>query len=172
MTLISIKSAPVLSTSGKKTGKKLVRAISAESMYRCMLLFLDHILYRRAHFVRARYKYEALTYNLVAMLFGDKMWLYGQKGRHHITKTCLYNFDPLKPYFYIVKLGFTGVYIIFLFLLQNIDCVYSLEPPHRTHNLCFEQKFEKYQRFLSEIFQFLKVKFSTYLHRHVFVMKR
>ena len=33
-----------------------------------------------------------------------------------ITKTCLYNFDPLKPHFYIhvVKLGFTGVYIIFL----------------------------------------------------------
>ena len=32
----------------------------------------------------------------------------------HITKTCLYNFDPLKPHFYIVKLRFTGVYIIFL----------------------------------------------------------
>ena len=31
----------------------------------------------------------------------------------HITKTCLYNFDPLKPHFNIVKLGFTGVYIIF-----------------------------------------------------------
>ena len=31
-----------------------------------------------------------------------------------ITKTCLYNFDPLKPHFYIVKLGFTGVYFIFL----------------------------------------------------------
>ena len=26
-----------------------------------------------------------------------------------ITKTCLYNFDPLKPHFYIVKLGFAGV---------------------------------------------------------------
>ena len=39
-----------------------------------------------------------------------------------ITKTCLYNFDPLKPHFYIVKLGFTGVYIIFLILLKNIDC--------------------------------------------------
>ena len=25
----------------------------------------------------------------------------------HITKTRLYNFDPLKPHFYIVKLGFT-----------------------------------------------------------------
>ena len=31
-----------------------------------------------------------------------------------ITKTYLYNFDPLKPHFYIVKLGFIGVYIIFL----------------------------------------------------------
>ena len=35
---------------------------------------------------------------------------------------------PLKPHFYIVKPGFTGVYIIFLFLLKNIDCGYSLEP--------------------------------------------
>ena len=30
-----------------------------------------------------------------------------------ITKTCLYNFDPLQPHFYIVKLGFIGVYIFF-----------------------------------------------------------
>ena len=38
----------------------------------------------------------------------------------YITKTCLYNFDPLKPYFYIVNLEFTGVYIIsFLFLLKS-----------------------------------------------------
>ena len=48
-----------------------------------------------------------------------------------ITKTCLYNVDPLKPHFYIVKLGFTGVYIIFFNLLKNIDCGYSLEPPRR-----------------------------------------
>ena len=45
-----------------------------------------------------------------------------------ITKTCLYNNDPLKPHFYIVKLGFTGVYII---SAQNIDYGYSLEPPRR-----------------------------------------
>ena len=38
---------------------------------------------------------------------------------HYITKTCLYNFDPLKPHFYIVKLGFTGVYIIFLICAQK-----------------------------------------------------
>ena len=49
----------------------------------------------------------------------------------YFTKTCLYNFDPLKPHFYIVKLGFTGVYIIFLISAQNIDCGYSLEPPRR-----------------------------------------
>ena len=36
-----------------------------------------------------------------------------------ITKTCLYNFDPLKPHFCIVKLGFTGVYIIFLISTKN-----------------------------------------------------
>ena len=30
---------------------------------------------------------------------------------HSIMKTCLYNFDPFKPHFYIVKLGFTGVLI-------------------------------------------------------------
>ena len=36
---------------------------------------------------------------------------------HH--ETCLYNFDPLKPHFFIVKLGFTGVYIIFLISAQK-----------------------------------------------------
>ena len=56
-----------------------------------------------------------------------------------ITKTCLYNFDPLKPHFYIVKLGFTGVHIIILISAQNIEAVLT-----STHNLCFEQKFEKF----------------------------
>ena len=32
----------------------------------------------------------------------------------HHENIPIYNFDPLKPHFYIVKLGFTGVYIIFL----------------------------------------------------------
>ena len=39
-----------------------------------------------------------------------------------------------------------------------------------THNLCFEQKYEEYQNFLSEKFHFLVVEFSVYLNRHVFVM--
>ena len=37
----------------------------------------------------------------------------------HITKTCLYNFYPLKHHFYIVKLEFTGVYIIVLISAQK-----------------------------------------------------
>ena len=57
-----------------------------------------------------------------------------------IKKTSPFNEDPLTPHFYIVKLRFTGVYIFFLFLLQNIDRGYSLEPPQCTHDLCFEQK--------------------------------
>ena len=41
-----------------------------------------------------------------------------------------------------------------------------------THNLCFEQKYEKYQNFLSEkfLFFFFGCKFSIYLNRRVFVM--
>ena len=49
----------------------------------------------------------------------------------HIRKICPCNIYPLKPHFYIVKLGFAGVYLFFLVLLQNIDCGYSLEPPRR-----------------------------------------
>ena len=37
-----------------------------------------------------------------------------------ITKTRLYNSDPLKPHVYIVKLVFTEVYIIFLISAQII----------------------------------------------------
>ena len=82
-------------------------------------------------------------------------------------------FSPLKLHFYIVKLGFTGVYIIFLISAQKIDCGYTLEPPGRgvltsTHNLCFEQEYEKISE--SENFPFSVVKFSVYMNRRVFVM--
>ena len=96
-----------------------------------------------------------------------------------ITKTFLYNFDPLKSHFYIVKLGFTGVYIIFLILLKNIEYGYSLELPQQGSSNKYPQSmfrleiWKKYQNFLSENFPFfMVVKFSIYmyLNRHVFVM--
>ena len=96
--------------------------------------------------------------------------------KHH-ENIMLYNFDPLKPHFYIIKLGVTGVYIIFfLFLFTKIDCGHSLEPPRRggsneyPQSMCFDQKYEKYQSFLCENFQFLEVKFPICLTRRVFVM--
>ena len=79
-------------------------------------------------------------------------------------KTYLYNFDPHKPHFYIVRLGFTGVYIIFLISVKNIDCGYSLEPPRRGGSNEYPQsmfwaEILKILEFLSENFQFLVVQF-------------
>ena len=44
----------------------------------------------------------------------------------YIMKTCLYNFDPLKPHW-----GLQGYTLFFLFLLKNVDCGYLLQPPCR-----------------------------------------
>ena len=63
--------------------------------------------------------------------FTEPRFLGRLKPERFIRKTCPCNVYPLEPHFYIAKLGFAGVYIFFLFLLQNIDCGYSLEPPGR-----------------------------------------
>ena len=61
----------------------------------------------------------------------------------YITKTRLYNFDPFKPHFYIVKLGSTGVYIIFVISAQKTQIVGTRKNRldeavlTSTHNLCF-----------------------------------
>ena len=83
---------------------------------------------------------------------------------------------PLEPHFYIVKLGYAGVYLFFLFLLQNIDCGYSLEPPRRGGSNVYPQSM-----FLSKTkknIKFLLMKFSIFtgeknlciLHGQVFVI--
>ena len=79
---------------------------------------------------------------------------------HHITKTRLYNIDPLKPHFYIVKLGFTGVYIIFLISAQNIDCGYSLEPPRRGDSNEYQQSM--FWAEIRKISEFFIWKFSVF----------
>ena len=92
-------------------------------------------------------------------------------------KTCLYHFDPFKPHSRIVKLGFTGYTSFFLFLLENIDFWYSLEPPRRGGSNEYPQSlfwvgiWKLPEFFLSENFLSLVVKFLIYLNRHVFVMQ-
>ena len=81
-----------------------------------------------------------------------------------ITKTYLYNFDPLKPHFYIIKLGFTGVYIIFLISAQKHSlwvlvrtasvCGYSLERSNEYPQSMFWAEAWKISEFLSENFTF------------------
>ena len=102
----------------------------------------------------------------------------------HITKIYLYNFHPVKPHFYIVKL--------LNLCSKNIDCGYSLEPPRRGGSNEYPQSmflnrnmknircflfvcffcFFLFCFFCFENFPFLVVKFPIYLKRHVFVMKK
>ena len=70
---------------------------------------------------------------------------------------------PLLPHFYIAKLGYAGVYLFFLFLLQNIDCGYSLEPPRPA-------KIRKIKKKSTENFQFIQHRKICILHGHVFIM--
>ena len=94
-----------------------------------------------------------------------------------ITKTCLYNFDPLKPHFYIVKLGFTGVYNIFLISAQK-HRLWVLVGTRRggsneyPQSMFLSRNMKNVRIFYLEIFRFLVVKFSIYLNGRVFVMGR
>ena len=68
-----------------------------------------------------------------------------------------------------------GIHYFLLFLLKNIDCGYSLEPPRRGGSNDYLQSMflnrnMKNIKFLSKNFQFLEVNFSISLNRRVFVM--
>ena len=76
-----------------------------------------------------------------------------------IKKTYLYNFNSLKPHFCKVKLGFTGVYIIFTYFCSKHKLWYSLEPPRRGGSNEYPQSMFwaerwKISEFLSENFKF------------------
>ena len=90
------------------------------------------------------------------------LWYHFWMKSTYVTKTYLYtsNFDPVKPYFYIVKLGFTGVYIIFLISAQNIYCGYSLEPPRRGGSNEYPQSM--FWAEIGKISEFFICKFSVF----------
>ena len=80
-----------------------------------------------------------------------------------ITKICLYNFDPLKPHFYIV----TGVYIIFLISAQKhrLWVLFSTAWSRQFYQVptiyVLSRNMKNIRIFYSEIFHFLVVKFSV-----------
>ena len=92
-----------------------------------------------------------------------------------IMKTRLYSFHSLKPHTCSKTGVLQGYTLIFLFLLKNIDCGYSLEP----HRIGGSKKYPL-SVFWAEIWQLLEffiwkfsvlvVKCSMYLNRRVVVM--
>ena len=64
--------------------------------------------------------------NVEVGIFPSRIALLSPSGKHVRAMN-----TPLEPHFYIAKLVYGGVTYFFLFLLQNIDCGYSLEPPRR-----------------------------------------
>ena len=72
-------------------------------------LFNIQITKNNIHYDSKHGKVKGKNHNLFFVL-NVRSWVALEITR----KTCLYNFDPLKLQFYIVKLGFTRVYIIFL----------------------------------------------------------
>ena len=94
---------------------------------------------------------------------------------HNIMKTCPCNGYPLKPHFYIMQLGYAGLRLFSYFLLQIIDCGYSLEPPLGGGSNVYPQsiflaKVRKCQNFLLKIFKFYNLEKSIY-YMGVFSMK-
>ena len=70
-----------------------------------------------------------------------------------LTSPC--NVDPLTPHFYIVKLGFTGVFIFSYFCCKTYIV--------GTQDLCFGQKKEKYNIFSSENYRFYSHEILQYI---------
>ena len=130
---------------------------------------LFRLTYYRMDLLQQEWVYSHLGY---IVLFFYRSLIFPSRKHAYIMLTAL------KPHFYVVKLGFTGVYIIiFLFLLKNIDCGYPLEPPRRGGSNEYPQsmfwaEIWKISIFYFENLHFVVVKCSVYLHRFVFVIER
>ena len=75
---------------------------------------------------------------------------------------------PLKPHFYIVKLGCTGVYLFFLIVNQKTQIVAKVLTC--TLNQCFELKYQIYQDACNRSFNIYSCKNVFILHGRIFVM--
>ena len=132
-----------------------------------LALWLPHLGKRELILLLFVHLFDLCLFGFVGFLFllvsgkGWGLWLW-----QSIRKTCLYNFDPLKPHFYTVKLEFTGVYVILLISAQKHRLWYSLELPRRGSSneylqSMFWAEIWKISDFLSENFHFWGGKISS-----------
>ena len=95
-----------------------------------------------------------------------------------IRKTCPCDLYPLTPHFYIVKLGFTGVYFFLIFALKHRSLVLVRTAVLRrfkrvpTIYVLSKNKKNIKIRNISQLFIFTAVKYCSILHRHVCVMDK
>ena len=110
-----VGSSPALATC--KTSQVLLAGVSGGFPW--VLRFAppyDWIKKQQKHNPQMRYHIKLHYVSPVPL--NIRVWLSGvQKVNISIMQTCPCNNDPLTPHFYLVKLGFTRVYIIFILLL-------------------------------------------------------
>ena len=89
-----------------------IKLISTAELFELYILTNSDIKADKQHF-----RYRQTIAELYSSATNPVLYKFQQSDT--ITKTYLYYFDPVKPHFYLVKLGFTGVYIIFLISAQK-----------------------------------------------------
>ena len=107
----------------------------------------------------------------VAVVWRDRYIMWSSRKHAYIILT------PLKPQFYIVKLEFTGVYVIFLILQKNrLWVLFRTASPRRFLRLptiyVLSRNVKNIRIFYLKMFLLLMAKFSIYmyLNRRLFVM--
>ena len=90
--------------------------------------------------------------------------------KHSSLKHAYIVLTPLNPTFIQLNWGLQGYTLIFLFLLKDIDCGYTLEPPRLVRIYVLSRNMKNIRVFIWKFSFCFVVKFSIYMYRHVFVM--
>ena len=127
------------------------------------------------YYIRVGFKGGQHYIGMFSWCRGMRTWT--QASHHENIPVIVNNFDPLKSHLYIVKLGFTVIYISLFGFARNhrlwvLVRTASLRRFERVPTIYVLSRNMKNIRvfFLSAIFQFMEVKLSIYLNRSVFVM--
>ena len=75
--------------------------------------------------------YKIRTHSIIAKQFINKRYVYQRCHFSSLKRAYITLNITLNPNFIQQNWGLQGYTLFFLFMLKNIDCGYSLEPPHR-----------------------------------------